>query len=77
MQKEDIKAGDEIFYAGNFYEVAEIKLFPHGKMIGIFDEKPYSHIDYLNPSSVFLVAPCSNCQGGGCSYCNGFGKIVY
>lgn len=34
------------------YEVAEIRQFPHGKMVGIYDEPPSKHIDYWNPSSL-------------------------
>jgi hypothetical protein len=66
----------EVFFAGAFYEVAEIKRFPHGKMIGIYDEPPSKHIDYLHPNSVHKVENCNNCQGCGCTVCNGFGKIV-
>lgn len=76
MNVETLKEGDEVFFAGNFFEVAEIKDFPHGKMIGIFDEPPKKHIDYLNPNSVSKVNPCYACQGGGCPVCSGFGKIV-
>jgi hypothetical protein len=76
MNVENLKAGEEIFYAGSFYEVAEIKDFPHGKMVGIFDEPPSKHIDYLNPSSVNEVYPCNACQGGGCPTCSGYGRIV-
>ena len=76
MTKEQAKQGDEIYYAGRFYEIAEIKEFPHGKMIGIFDEPPSKHIDYLNPEVVSEVYPCYACQGGGCPVCGGYGKIV-
>jgi hypothetical protein len=76
MNIENLKVGEEIFYASRFYEVAEIKEFPHGKMVGIFDEPPSKHIDYLNPSSVNEVYPCNNCQGGGCPTCSGYGRIV-
>jgi len=72
-----MKVGDFIFFSGSFFEVAEVKTFPHGEMIGIYDEKPKSnHVDYLNPSSVLLAQPCPSCQGGGCPTCGGFGKIV-
>ena len=50
----DIKPGDTVFIgectAG--YEVAEIKKFPHGYMVGIYDEPPSKHIDWWNLSSV-------------------------
>ena len=73
---ERVKRIEEIYYAGQFYEVAEIKVFPHGKMIGIFDEPPSKHIDYLNPENVSEVYPCFACQGGGCTVCNGHGKLI-
>ena len=76
MNIENLKAGEEIFYAGSFYEVAEIAKFPHGKMIGIFDETKLNHIDYLNPSIVKEVYPCQACQGGGCPTCSGYGRFV-
>lgn len=76
MDVEKLSAGDEIFFAGTFYKVAEIKEFPHGKMIGIYDEPPSNHIDYLNPSSVTQVFPCNGCQGGGCPTCSGYGRIA-
>ena len=69
-----IKKGDWIFFAGSFFEVAEIKSFPHGEMIGIFDYP--NHIDYLNPNNVKLAYPCYACQGEGCPVCSGFGKII-
>lgn len=37
------------------YEVACIKRFPHGIMIGIYDEPPGKHVDFWNPGSVFRV----------------------
>lgn len=42
----NVKPGDKIFFAGSYYEVAEIT--PGGTMIGIFDEPPSKHIDYIN-----------------------------
>lgn len=71
-----LKEGNEIYYAGNFYEIAEIKDFPHGTMVGIYDEPPTKHIDYLNPSGVKEVVPCYACQGGGCPVCSGYGKLI-
>lgn len=50
-----IKAGDFVRYAGSKYEVAEVKQFPHGPMIGIYDEPPSKHIDYLQPGSVARI----------------------
>lgn len=41
---------------GYSYMVAEVKQFPHGKMIGIYDEPPSKHIDYWNPESLTIVA---------------------
>ena len=37
------------------YEVAEIKMYPHGPMIGIYDEPPSKHVDFWNPSSLTLA----------------------
>ena len=73
---EKLKHGDEVFYAGAFYDVAEIKDFPHGVMIGIYDESKSKHMDYLSPNSVDEVLPCNACQGGGCPVCGGSGRIV-
>jgi len=70
-----LQAKDEIFFAGSYYEFAELKEFPHGMMVGIYDEKPKSnHIDYLNPERLLKAYPCNRCQGGGCLDCGGFGK---
>lgn len=70
------KVGEEIFYAGTFYKIVEIKDFPHGIMLGIYDEPPSNHIDYLNPRSVQKVFNCYNCQGGGCPACACSGFIL-
>lgn len=54
--KKQIEAGDIVLYAGQKFEVAEIKEFGHGlPMVGIYDEPPSKHIDYLHPKSVKLV----------------------
>lgn len=74
--KYKINKGDEVYFAGSFYKVAEIKMFPHGEMIGIYDEPPTKHIDYLKPNSVILAHPCYACQGSGCPVCSGCGKII-
>ena len=66
----------EIFFAGSFYKVAGAKKFPHGKMIGIYDEPPSTHIDYLHLDIVREVYDCNNCQGCECVTCGGSGKIV-
>ena len=44
--------GSRVTYGKYSYEVAEIKKFPHGLMVGIYDEPPSKHIDYLNLTSV-------------------------
>ena len=72
----DLKPGNKVFYAGSFYIVAEIKEFPHGIMIGIYDEPNTKHIDYLQPNGVNEVYHCYACQGGGCPVCGGYGVIV-
>lgn len=73
-EAQNLKTGEEVFYGKSYYEVAEIKEFPHGIMIGIYDEPPTKHIDYLNPKNVMKVYPCNRCQGEGCLDCAGFGK---
>ncbi len=72
----ELKEGDEVYFAGGFYKVAEIKEFPHGIMIGIYDEYGTNHIDYLHPKDVRETYHCYACQGGGCPVCGGFGIIV-
>ena len=62
-----------VFYAGTFYKVANYKKTPMGKMVGIYDEPPSNHVDYLNPANVDEVAHCHACQGEGCTVCGGFG----
>jgi len=71
---EKLEQKDEVFFAGNFYEVSELPNFTNGFFIGIYDEPPTKHIDYLNPKNVMKVYPCNKCQGGGCLDCGGFGK---
>ncbi len=71
----NIKEGDKITYGTIMYDVAEIKQFPHGPMVGIYDEPPSKHIDYLNPESVKVLYPCNNCQGGGCHTCCATGYL--
>lgn len=46
--------GTKVMYAGSEWEVAHQKRFPHGMMIGIYDEPPSKHVDYLNPESVTI-----------------------
>jgi len=65
-----------VFYSEQYYEVAEFKQYPHGIMVGIYDEPPTKHIDYLNISSVNEIYSCYNCQGGGCPTCQGYGWLV-
>jgi hypothetical protein len=55
MSTPKIKKGDKVLFAGTYYVVAEVSDFPHGTMIGIYDEPPSKHIDYLNPSSIKKV----------------------
>ena len=59
----ELRLADRVYYAGSIYKSAGLKDFPHGKMIGIYNEPPSYHIDYLNPDSVSLVYPCYACQG--------------
>lgn len=37
------------------YEVAAVERFPHGLMVGIYDEPPSKHVDYWNPGSLHHV----------------------
>jgi len=37
------------------YEVARLEKFPHGWMVGIYDEPPGKHVDFWNPSSLYLA----------------------
>lgn len=58
----NIEVGDFVKvskYSSFEYEVAEIKKFPHGKMIGIYDENNSLHIDYWNPDNLFLSRKAS------------------
>lgn len=50
-----IVPGAMVIYAGSKYEVAEVRKFPHGLMVGIYDEPPSKHIDWLNWGSVVLL----------------------
>lgn len=50
-----IAAGDKVLFAGAIYEVAEVRKFTFAWMIGIYDEPPSKHVDWLKPSSVELV----------------------
>lgn len=45
----DYKPGDFVDYAGAKYEIAEVTRFPHGVMLGIYDEPPGKHVDYIHP----------------------------
>ena len=44
--------GAMVKYGGTEYEVAHQKQFPHGVMVGIYDEPPSNHIDYINPRNL-------------------------
>lgn len=72
----EYKKGDKVLFAGTEYEVAKIKLFPHGKMVGIYDEPPSKHIDYITPKSLHKVTGCNSCIGCGCPVCGGYGTIL-
>lgn len=53
-----VKVGDLVKISEDHeasYEIAEIAGFPHGVMIGIYDEPPSDHIDYFNPSSLIYL----------------------
>ena len=46
--------GSMVIYAGKEYEVAHQKEFPHGVMVGIYDEPPGKHVDYVNPRNLTI-----------------------
>lgn len=50
-QHKRIRAGSSVLFGEYAYKVAGVKLFPHGYMVGIYDEPPSKHIDYLSPYS--------------------------
>lgn len=52
---EEFPIGSFVHYASASYEVADIKPFPHGIMIGIYDEPPSKHVDYLRPEALEKV----------------------
>ena len=75
-----LKKGDEVIFANHIYTVAKIKQFPHGIMVGIYDESKSNHVDYIQPKTIKQInnktdQPCNNCQGCGCPVCNGTGLI--
>lgn len=73
----NVNIGDKVYYASSTYEVAEVKeIIPKALvLIGIYDEPPSNHIDYLKPSSLSLVHHCASCQGQGCPTCRGLGYL--
>lgn len=54
-----LKRGDTVLFAGSPYNVADIRENPFGigVMVGIFDEPPSKHVDYLQPKSVEKLLP--------------------
>lgn len=57
LEEKALEVGDWVKLNPNSeykYEIAEIKRFPHGYMIGIYDEPPSKHIDFWNSSSLTL-----------------------
>jgi len=75
-QAQKLKKGNRIYYAGSVYDFATLKMFPHGVMVGIYDEPPTKHVDYLQPQNVNIVYNCPACIGNGCPVCNGSGEII-
>jgi len=71
-----LRKGSRVLYAGHTYEVAVVKPFPHGNMIGIYDEPPSKHVDYIQPSNANVVYDCHACIGNGCEVCGGYGNLV-
>lgn len=56
--------GRLVKYGNAEYEVAHQRDFPHGRMVGIFDEPPSRHVDYINPRN--LTVPFQNTKISGC-----------
>jgi len=52
--------GRKVKYGNAEYEVAHQRDFPHGRMVGIFDEPPSRHVDYINPRN--LTVPFQNTE---------------
>jgi len=52
--------GKMVRYGNAQYKVAHQRDFPHGRMIGIYDEPPSRHVDYINPKN--LTVPFQNAQ---------------
>lgn len=48
------RRGAIVRYAGSKYEVAHQKQFPHGIMVGIYDEPPSRHVDYISPKNLTI-----------------------
>lgn len=56
--QQPIRVGDRIRIrsdSSDSYDVAELKTFPHGPMVGIYDEPPSRHVDFWNPWSLHRV----------------------
>ena len=76
MDARDLEQGDEIFYEGYTYQVAEVVRKHNNNQIGVYDSDDLEHIDYINPKNASKVSHCPNCQGGGYPVCFGSGKII-
>lgn len=64
--KQEIKQGDFVIFADSNYEVADVS---NPQLVGIYDEPPSKHVDYLNRDSVKLAGAspetpkfCINCK---------------
>lgn len=58
-QKAGFRPGDMVTISEGSeyrYEVAAVERFPHGLMVGIYDEPPSKHVDYWNPGSLHHVS---------------------
>lgn len=56
--KVGFRPGDRVtigIRSGFIYTVAKIEKYPHGWMVGIYDEPPGKHVDFWNPASLHLV----------------------
>lgn len=56
-EKVGVRPGDKVFISDPEiqYEVAGVKKFPHGWLVGIYDEPPGKHVDYWTPGALNKV----------------------
>lgn len=54
---ETFRTGLHVTYGSGIthYEIARIEQFPHGLLVGIYDEPPSKHIDFIKPENLKLL----------------------